>query len=27
MNAADQEFQALEKLQKAFTPQPFGGIQ
>ena len=27
MNAADQEFQALQKLQKAFTPQPFGGIQ
>jgi len=27
MSAADQEFQALEKLQKAFTPQPFGGIQ
>ena len=27
MNAADQEFQALEKLQKAFTPQPFGGTQ
>jgi hypothetical protein len=27
MNAADQEFEALEKLQKAFTPQPFGGIQ
>ena len=27
MNAADQEFQALEKLQKAFVPQPFGGIQ
>jgi hypothetical protein len=27
LNAADQEFQALEKLQKAFTPQPFGGSQ
>ena len=27
MNAADQEFQTLQKLQKAFTPQPFGGIQ
>ena len=26
-NATDQEFQALEKLQKAFTPQPFGGSQ
>jgi hypothetical protein len=27
MNAADQEFQVLQKLQRAFTPQPFGGIQ